>query len=215
MIGYETEEQQVQAIKQFWKDNGMVIILGVVIGFGALWGWRAYNDSTINAKEEASAGFNAGIESYIDSESTDALNEFISANADTGYAPLAALIVAKEAADKEDYTAAKEALNAAIGKDAALSDIARIRLADIHLQLTEYDQALSVLSTVEADTFSEQVEELKGDALLAKGDFQGAKSAYAASLEEAPNNTNVKMKLDNIAYAQTQTAITEMSTDSE
>ncbi len=205
MIGYETEEQQVQAIKQFWKDNGTAIILGAVLGLGGLWGWRYYNDSTIAAKEEASASFNQGIEAFVDAESTDALSEFITANGDTGYAPLASLIVAQQAIVKDDYTGAKEALNFAIANDSDISDVARIRLADLHIELEEYGQALTVLSAVQASAFNDQVEELKGDAHLATGNFDAAQTAYAAALLEAPNNNIVKMKLDNIAYAKTQT----------
>lgn len=204
MIGYETEEQQVQAIKQFWKDNGTAIILGAVIGLGSLWGWRYYNDTTLASKEQASSAYSDSVDSFIASQNTDSLSEFMQANKDTGYAPLAALIVAQQAVNDDDYGAAKDALNAAIGKDAVISDVARIRLADLHIQLNEYSQAITVLNAVSAPAFSDQVEELKGDVFAAQGDFEAAKTAYAKSLEATPNNSNVKMKLDNIAYAMTQ-----------
>ena len=57
MEHYETEEQQVEAIKRFWKENGTAIIVGAVLGLGGLWGWRYYNDEQIAAKEQASAAF--------------------------------------------------------------------------------------------------------------------------------------------------------------
>jgi hypothetical protein len=68
------------------------------------------------------------------------------------------------------------------------------------------------------------VGELKGDALSAKGDFDGARVAYQAALDDAVGNQNLKMKLDNIAFAKTQsmqaaapvtTDTTEVSNDSE
>jgi len=201
MIGYETEEQQVQAIKQFWKDNGTAIVLGALIGIGGLWGWRYYNDSTIASKEEASSAFNESIDSLLASENLESLEAFANSHKDTGYAPLAALIIAQQAAEKEDFEAAKAALQQAITKDVEISDIARIRLADIHIELNEYTQALSVLSAVSSSAFNDQVQELKGDALLAQGDFDGAQTAYAEALDEAPSNNVVKMKLDNLAYA--------------
>ena len=37
---YSTEEQQVDAIKQFWKDYGSSIIVGAVVGLGGLYGWN-------------------------------------------------------------------------------------------------------------------------------------------------------------------------------
>jgi predicted negative regulator of RcsB-dependent stress response len=215
MIGYETEEQQVQAIKQFWKDNGIAIIAGALIGLGGLASWNWYNDYTISTKEEASVGFQTSLEAFVESESLDDLNAFVDNNASTGYAPLAAMIVAQEAVKKEDFEAAKVAIQKATTGDSTVADVARLRLADLHLQLGEYDQALTALASVKAASFTDQVEELKGDALLAKGDFEGARAAYQASFNEVPGNPNIKMKLDNIAFAKTQSMQVSTGNDSE
>ena len=51
---FATEEQQVEAIKRFWKENGVAIIIGAALGLSALWGWRYYSESQIIAKEAAS-----------------------------------------------------------------------------------------------------------------------------------------------------------------
>lgn len=206
MIGYETEEQQVQAIKQFWKDNGIAIILGALIGIGGLWGWRAYTEATITAKEEASSEFQDTVQSVIESKDMAKLESFLEEKSDTGYAPLAAMILANQAADAEDFAGAKEALLKVRDADPVITDIVSLRLADLHLQLGEYDDALAVLSQVSSPAFEGQAEELKGDALLAKSDFDAAKAAYTQALALAPENTNVKMKRDNIAFAKTQAA---------
>ena len=45
MSEFLTEEEQVERLKQWWKENGRSIIAGVVIGlgvFGSWQGWRAY-----------------------------------------------------------------------------------------------------------------------------------------------------------------------------
>lgn len=204
MIGYETEEQQVQAIKQFWKDNGMAIIAGAVIGLGLLWGWRFYNDSQIAAKEQASAAYNASLESLVADQNNEQLSAFVTQQNDSGYAPLAALILAQKAVEKEDYKSAKSSLEIAIAGDQVIADIARLRLANLHLQLNETEQALAVLASVKSAAFNNQVEELKGDALSAKGDFDGAHNAYTLAMAKSPNNPNLKMKQDNIAFAKTQ-----------
>ncbi len=31
---YDTEEEQVQAIKEWWKENGKAVIIGAVLGLG-------------------------------------------------------------------------------------------------------------------------------------------------------------------------------------
>ena len=205
MIGYETEEQQVQAIKQFWKDNGLVIVAGAVIGLGLLWGWRYYNDSQIATKEEASAAYNASLERLIDDENNDQLLAFANDKKDTGYGPLAAMILAQRAVETQDYESAKSSLLSAMASDDVIADIARLRLASIHIQVNEPDQALAVLGAIKAKSFDNQIEELKGDALFAKGDFDGAQNAYTLAMAQSPNNPSLKMKRDNIAFVKTQT----------
>jgi predicted negative regulator of RcsB-dependent stress response len=204
MIGYETEEQQVQAIKQFWKDNGMAIIAGAIIGLGLLWGWRFYNDSQVIAKEEASAAYNASLESFVDDGNKEGLAAFVAEKSDTGYAPLAAMILAQRAVQDEDYENAKMHLKTAISQDSTIADIARIRLANVHLQMNEKDEALAVLNSLESTSFENQVEELRGDTLLAMGDFDGAQNSYTIAMAQMPNNPTLKMKRDNIAFAKTQ-----------
>ncbi len=204
MIGYETEEQQVQAIKQFWKDNGMVIVAGAVVGLGLLWGWRYYNDSKLGAQESASVSYNKSVESFVENQNTEELQSFVDANSDTGYAPLAAFIIAQQAVDKQDYVTAKEALQAAASGDKTIADIAKLRLAKIQIQLEEYTQAITTLDSVLSDAYEGQVEELRGDALIAQGDFDGAQNAYTKALALSENNPNLEMKRDNIAYAKTK-----------
>ncbi len=48
---YDSEEQQVEAIKDWWKENGKAVIFGAVIGLGGLFGWRYYQDSVVEARE--------------------------------------------------------------------------------------------------------------------------------------------------------------------
>ena len=52
---YKTEEEQVEAIKKWWQENGMSIIAGVVIGITAIFGWRAYDNHMVSASR---TGFN-------------------------------------------------------------------------------------------------------------------------------------------------------------
>ncbi|MEW8396328.1 MAG: tetratricopeptide repeat protein, partial [Candidatus Thiodiazotropha sp.] len=40
MSEYQTEEEQVEAIKRWWKENGTSVIAGLVIGLGGIFGWQ-------------------------------------------------------------------------------------------------------------------------------------------------------------------------------
>lgn len=204
MERFETEEQQIEAIKRFWKDNGMVIILGAVLGLGGLWGWRYYNDSMIAQKEAASQAYENSIVQFSESQETTALNTFLAENEDTGYAPLASMILAQQAIEENDYASAKSHLAMAAAGKSEVADVAKLRLASVHLQLQEYSEALSQLESVAAQAFTDQVLELRGDISFAQGKFEQARESYNLALLELPNDRNIKMKLDNIAFAQTQ-----------
>ena len=39
---YQTEEQQVEAIKGFWKEYGIAVIAGLVLGFAGFIGFNYY-----------------------------------------------------------------------------------------------------------------------------------------------------------------------------
>ena len=45
------EEQQVEAIKDWWQANGKAVIIGVVVGIGGIVGWRYYQDTITTAKK--------------------------------------------------------------------------------------------------------------------------------------------------------------------
>ena len=66
--------------------------------------------------------------------------------------------------------------------DDELAQIARIRLARVLLQQEKYDEALGLLNAESAGAFAVRVREVRGDALFAKGDKEGARAEYAAAL---------------------------------
>ena len=41
---HKTEEEQEDQIKNWWKDNGIQIIGGIVIGIAGIWGWDYYQN---------------------------------------------------------------------------------------------------------------------------------------------------------------------------
>ena len=59
---YNTEEQQVEAIKRFWKQNGVSIIAGVVIGLAGLYGFRFYQAQQVASIQGQSSQYATLIE---------------------------------------------------------------------------------------------------------------------------------------------------------
>ena len=131
---YTTEEQQVEVIKSWWKENGTSVLAGTVIGLVGLFGWRYYNELQQTNQEAASQAYNAMTAQLAkgDDAALEQAKSFISAHQGDAYAELAALQLAAAAvkAGKLDLAAEQLTLVAASG-DESIKPIAALRLARV------------------------------------------------------------------------------------
>ena len=203
MEQFATEEQQVEAIKKFWKDNGAAIIIGAVIGLGGLWGWRYYSDAQRTAKEQASAEYQTAVESIQADGNDDKLVSFIGNTESTGYATIAGLVAAQQSVSANELDAAAEALTKVKNttSDAHLAAVASLRLARVQLEQGNADAALNTLKDITDPAFEAAVKEVKGDVLVAQEKFDDARLAYSEALEANSGNMLLEMKLDNLPVA--------------
>ncbi|MDD1792716.1 tetratricopeptide repeat protein [Enterovibrio makurazakiensis] len=196
---YTTEEQQVEAIKTWWRDNGKAIILGAVIGLGGLYGWRYYQSEQETSREQASEAYMqvVGALAAGDADAQEKAAAFIQSN-DSSYSALVELQLAKTFVEAGDLVKAAEHLRSVqASKDDSLKATATLRLARVEAQQGNVDAALKELDSVTAESWKPQVEELRGDIQLRKGDTAAARLSYAASIAAASNPV-VQMKLDNL-----------------
>ncbi|MGB2427290.1 MAG: YfgM family protein [Alteromonas sp.] len=200
MEQFATEEQQVEAIKRFWKENGIAIMVGAVIGLGALWGWQYYSDSQLAAKEAASQGYQEVVENLQADDGIVRAEAFLANHQSSGYAAMTALVLAAQEVENNNLEAALGHLQTAVqSKDGSLQNVAKMRLARVQLAMNEAQAALDSVAKIDAEAFTAQVEEIKGDAYVMLADFTNARLAYSAAVEADSANRIVKMKLDNLA----------------
>lgn len=207
---YSSEEQQVEAIKRFWKEYGITIVAGTILGLGGLYGFRYYQGHQLAQAEQASSGFEQLLLAQ-EQQSADWLQDaerYIESNSKTAYATFAAMLKARDAVLAGDYSLAEQQLSWVIAqtKDPVIDAIARLRLARVHLQQQQYSQALALLQSKLPASFTLQQQELKGDIHLAQGDTTAAKQAYqlAKASDGAQANQLLKIKLDELAHVQTE-----------
>lgn len=197
---YSTEEQQAEAIKRFFRENGVSLALGVVIGLGGLYGWKAYNQHQVTTAESASDSFTQLVESDDVLDKTDT---FIAEHKDSAYSSLAAFVAAKEAVEKGQLEVANEKLTWIMNNvsNEELKATATTRLARVQIAQQQYQQALTTLSSPLADSFAATVAELKGDIYTAQDDTDQARTAYQAAADAGglENNPLLQIKLDDLA----------------
>ncbi|MFA0910026.1 YfgM family protein [Vibrio cholerae] len=200
---YDTEEQQVEAIKDWWKENGKAVIFGAVIGLGGLFGWRYYQDSVVAAQEAASQSYSKAIDALLAKgiESEGTIQTFIDANKETEYAVLAAMQLAKVQVEAGQLDEALAQLEWAKGatKDAALKSLLTFRVARLQAEQGQFDDALTQLSSIQEKSWVGRMAELRGDILMRKGDSAAAYAAYTEAQQAEDASQTLQMKLDDLA----------------
>lgn len=203
-MDYETEEQQVEALKRWWKENGKLVITGLILGLSLVGGVRFYNQYTNERAESASFLFDQLISNQTDTkQDLKAIDDrLLTEYASTTYASLSALVVAKKMVNDGDLDAARQKLQWVLDNSGQveLQHISRLRLVRVLNSLKEYDQALALTNIDYPTSFTALYEELKGDAYLAKGEINQARVAYDKAILNAGVQANrwLKLKRDDL-----------------
>ena len=201
------EEEQVEALKKWWSENGKSTLAGLGIGLAAVVGWQSWQTWELSQAELASVRY----EQLANDAAADRHGEALSqAEAlaeefpDSAYASLASLIAARAAVRSGDPGKARQHLQW-VAEHAAFPElvpIARLRLARLMLEAREYDGALAELGRIESAAFQGRVRELQGDIQYARGDSAAARESWEtvlAGAELSPSTrVRVRMKLDDL-----------------
>ncbi len=207
MEGYETEEEQVDALKKWWAEYGKSILFGLIAGATLLSGWRYYDNYQHTQAATASVLFNQmlsdlqkGLDDTAQGFGIRLKEEF----QQTPYAALAAMAMARQAVDKEDYARAESNLVWAMEHAGQLPmvKVARLRLARVRLAQEQASEAMKLIKGEEYQGFEASYTILEGDIYVAMKDVENARSAYQKALAmpelNSVNRALVQMKLDNL-----------------
>jgi len=207
VINYETDEERAEAIKKWWKENGLSIFLGVSIGVGAIFGWRAWIDYRETVRQQASSAFERLL---TDADTGDAQSARTQSKllreefAATAYAPLASLVRARVEVEAGNLADARTALEQAIAGSPVLGirRIAALRLARVLIAEGDLEGAAGLVARHDDDGFGGAFAALRGEIAEAQGRMADARAAYEQALAAgAPNPDQVRMRLDNLPPA--------------
>ena len=201
MSDYMNDDDRVQMLRQWWQENGTLLVIGLVVVIAGVVGWRWYTDYTLKQQEAASAVY----QRYLEARQSDALPAKIAESLATldndfsrsSYRIFTLFYRAHDAANAKHPKQAIEFLNTAIeaAKDGRLRDIARLRLARLQAQTGSVDAAMETLSRVTDAGFRSYAAEVKGDILLGEHKRDAALEAYRAA-KAAADPADVNPVLD-------------------
>ncbi|MEK7323031.1 MAG: tetratricopeptide repeat protein [Pseudomonadota bacterium] len=211
MEGYSSEQEQVEAVKRWWRNNGKSILAGVTIGVLVLIGGRLWidhkNNQTLLAEDQYEQVL-ADLQRGEKAAAVDRGARLLEENRGSPYAALTALVLAKLKMDDNDQDGAKKYLQWVIDNAGlpSLQDVARLRLARVLLAAGDGAAALSTMQAVDEKAYTVPMQELKGDILVSLNRLDEARTAYAAALAGEPEggeHERLQMKMSALGGAKT------------
>ncbi|MCK5696952.1 MAG: tetratricopeptide repeat protein [Gammaproteobacteria bacterium] len=187
MNDYETEEQQVEAIKKWWNENFKRVIIASLIGLTAIVGVQQWKKNTVVNAQTASVEYDYILntvktkkEEVVKKQVESLLDDY----SDYPYAALSAMLEATQMINAGHLTEAEKKYQWVIdhSKTQTLQHISRVRLANLMASQGKNEQALKILDTPEG-SFKGSYLEIKGDILVALKRIDEARSAYDQALE--------------------------------
>jgi predicted negative regulator of RcsB-dependent stress response len=204
------EQEQIEALKAWWKDNGNFVLGAVLVVVVVMGGWRGWQYYQHQQATEAATLYQQVVE-QVGSRDPKRVNDAAAAVMDkfasTAYASRAALLAAQVNEQGKDAARAKTQLQWVIdhASEAALKDVARLRLAAVLLGEKNYADALTLLEAKHPESFDGLYSDLRGDVLSAQGKADEAKSAYKLAYEkfdaQSMYRNLIQMKIDALGTA--------------
>ncbi|MBP5981490.1 MAG: tetratricopeptide repeat protein [Halomonas sp.] len=212
MAELRSEEEQLEVVKRWWKENGTSLIAGAALAAAGVFGWHTWQNYQEGQSEAASVRYqqlvNVAMASELDEQQTASARELISELTDdygkTLYAELALLMDARLAVQQDNLDEAKASLEQ-VANDSSrryVQSLAWLRLARIEVANGDPEAALALLDEPISEALAAQQADVRGDAHAALGQTEEARSAWenALALAENQNQTlyGVQFKLDDL-----------------
>ena len=214
MVTDKTEEEQVEAIKNWFAKNGTSLVAGIVLALGSVFGYQAWEKSVRDQGEKASgmyenltAAVSVGpFETLSDESRSTAVfiaNQLKAEYPDSTYAHFAAMQLAKLEVEAGALDSAATELQWVLDQkvDDSLAVLVRLRLAQVKLGQGEYEAALALLDQSNIDGYASAYAELRGDVYYAMDRLDDARQAYTAAvalLKDGTTKPMLSMKLEDL-----------------
>lgn len=222
MADHLSDEERLDALKKWWRDNGTSLLVVIILVAGGWFGWNYWQNKNQKQAEEASLVYMATLDALNEWERNGSAEQAaaVAASAETlkkldeksFYGLFGAMTIARLAVSDNDLESAANELEWVIehSDDNNLKGVVTYRLAAIEYSQGNSDRALSLLDTPHPPSFNALYEELKGDILVSKGEKEKALGAYRIALESLGGNDSrarsmLELKISELAPARADT----------
>ncbi|MBD3767205.1 MAG: tetratricopeptide repeat protein [Gammaproteobacteria bacterium] len=194
------EQHELEALKSWWKANGMAIVTGGALAIAAVLGWQSYQSYEKANSEAASAGYETlrtqAEQNNFSSVTTEA-KQLLVEHADSPYAVAAAFLLAKHAMEKSDWEDAQAHLRWVLthSEESHWRSLAVIRLARVLIEANKADESVALLvkeSPAMSKSFQGMADYVRGMALMSLNKPVEAEKAFAQAQANDALSTSVR-----------------------
>ena len=202
-----SEEEQVEAIKRWCRENGRSAVIGVALGIAMVISWNVWQSNRLSKSRQASDLYQQLLNAMEgkNSESAFKLSErLIDLHDGSVYALYGKFFLSKLNVENNDLPAAKKVLEEILqsGVDNGFKHIARLRLLRVLGATGEAEVGLKMIELTDiagSGKFEAQYEESRGDLYVVLEKDGQARAAYQRSQEIGDNSPYLQFKIDDLA----------------
>lgn len=212
MSRYETEEEQIDAIKQWWNKNGTMLLSLLLVAAIAFSGWRYWsNTQYVNAANGSSLFELMQLHAQkgtFGEVSREAL-KLIQEQPESPYAVGAAMLSAQYNLEKGEVEEALKHYQWVVDNtaDFQLRNQASLSQVRLYLNMEKIDEAKAIIDVMEKNnlTGAEKAvfDYIKGMTFLAQNQFDNARTAFSAVVANDKTEKNLlglaQIQLDDLA----------------
>jgi predicted negative regulator of RcsB-dependent stress response len=189
MVEIYDAHEQGEAVKKWLQENGSAMVVGLVIAFGGLFGFKQWQAWEVNQMQSASAEFRVLSDMLSDGQLDEAMSNYQNLQdnySSSPYAALGALQMARARleADQVDLAVNLYRFVSENASTKAIRIVGAERLARVLLDQGQADEAMQVLNSVEdIGGFESRFAEVRGDIHFAQGRNDEAVAAWLEALD--------------------------------
>ena len=213
MSTFDLEEQeQIDALKSWWRQYGKLVItvvVAAVLAAAGTFAWRSYQAGQANQASAIYTELRKAAGTRDVNKVRDLAGSILEQYPRSAYAPLAAFVSAKAHFESGDFKTARAQLEWVIehARDPEYQAIARLRLANVLLDAKDYAGALKVLEVKAEAPFDASFAETRGDVYAQEGKRDEARKAYRSAFEltrarDTVTRQLLQLKLDALGEGQ-------------
>jgi predicted negative regulator of RcsB-dependent stress response len=213
------DEENVEALKKWWQENGKQILISVFFVLGGLGGWEFYQNSEQESSNAASDLYEEILALTLKNENealSDSDREYIISYGkklreeypNSSYASFGALFAAAAEVENRNLSQAETSLNWILenstgglfsSTEEGLLLTTKLRLGRVLLAQGDAGRALDFINTVDPKEFETGFAELRGDIYVALDQLEDARDAYSVAQQAGSNSDALRMKLQELA----------------